>query len=98
MQYTFGWTISEIVNVTLVFEAVDERGAVSELSVQVQICACENDGACTLDGLEGSTDSTVVLNCNCTEGKIQIVIAVTFVCMCITVTVRVCARFLVYSI
>ena len=68
MSYTFSWTIFEIVDVSLMFEARDERNAVSVLSVQVQICACQNGGECTLDGLLSSSDRTVVLNCNCPEG------------------------------
>ena len=68
-EYTYRWTIFEVVNVSLMFEARDERSAVSVLSVQVQICACQNGGECTLDGLLSSSDRTVVLNCNCPEGN-----------------------------
>ena len=67
-EYTFRWTIFEIVDVSLMFEARDERSAVSVLSVQVQMCACRNGGECTLDGLLSSSDRTVVLNCNCPQG------------------------------
>ena len=74
-EYTFRWTIFEIVDVSLMFEARDERSAVSVLNVQVQICACENGGECALDGPLSSSESTVVLNCDCPEGTF-----VTFQC------------------
>ena len=69
-SFTLRWTIFEIVDVSLMFEARDERSAVSVLSVQVQICACQNGGECTLNGLLSSSDRTVVLNCNCPEGDV----------------------------
>ncbi|XP_064385443.1 uncharacterized protein LOC135334236 isoform X4 [Halichondria panicea] len=66
-EVTFRWTITEIVDVSLLFEARDERNAVSVLSVQVQICACDNGGDCTVDGLRSTVGSTLVLNCDCPE-------------------------------
>ena len=65
-EVTFRWTITEIVDVALLFVARDDRGAVSVLNVQVQICACENGGDCT--EVQSTAESTVVLNCDCLEG------------------------------
>ncbi len=68
-EVTFRWTITEIVDVSLLFEARDERNAVSVLNVQVQICACENGGDCTVEGLPSVVGSTLVLNCDCPQGR-----------------------------
>ncbi len=72
-EVTFLWTITEIVDVSLLFEARDERNAVSVLIVQVQICACENGGDCTVDGLRSTVGSTLVLNCDCPDGMIAFI-------------------------
>ena len=68
-EYTFSWTLYELVDVSLIFEARDELNAVAVLNVQVQICACKNGGNCTLEGLLSITNETVVLNCQCPDGK-----------------------------
>ncbi len=68
-EATFLWSLDEIVDVSLVFEARDERNAVSLLNVQVLICACENGGECNSIGLGSLTGGTVVLNCDCPDGK-----------------------------
>ena len=51
----------------LVFVANDSRGAVAMLEPTVEICACANEGICTRDGVI-TGNSTVILNCQCTEG------------------------------
>ena len=66
-EYLFTWNHHEAVNTSLSFEAKDELDAVSMLIVQVYICACQNGGNCTLNGVF-SSHSTVVLNCICPEG------------------------------
>ena len=68
MEYVFKWYLVQAVNVSLMFEAKDNFDAVSVLNVQVQICACENDGNCTVDGLLSISGSSIVLNCQCLEG------------------------------
>ena len=68
-EFVFRWNIYEVVNRSLMFEARDELDAVSVLNVQVQICACQNGGNCTLGGLLSTTASTIVLNCECSEGQ-----------------------------
>ncbi len=64
----FLWTPNEIVDVSLVFEARDERDAVSVLRVQVLFCACENGGECNDFGLGSPSGDTVLLNCDCPDG------------------------------
>ena len=33
------------------------------------ICACLSGGNCTLDGVLGASESTVVMNCECLQGR-----------------------------
>ena len=66
-DFTFEWIIEEVVSQTLRFVAEDELEARSVLNVQVQICACLY-GNCTMDGVR-SNASTVLLNCECPEGR-----------------------------
>ena len=66
-EYLFTWNLYEVVDLSLSFEAADELDAVSMLIVQVYICACQNGGNCTLNGVL-SSHSTIVLNCVCPEG------------------------------
>ncbi len=51
---------------SLLFEVRNECNAVSVLSVQVQICDCEHGGDCTVDGLQSTVESTLVLSCEST--------------------------------
>ena len=66
--YVFTWSLSSVGNYSLVFQALDQLGASSVLSVQVQICACERDGNCTLNGLLDTSGNSIVLNCECPAG------------------------------
>ena len=68
MEYVFKWQLLELVNVSLLFEAKDDFNAASVLNVQLQICACENGGNCTTDGLFSISGSSILLNCQCPEG------------------------------
>lgn len=67
-EYFFMWTLQQVTNKTLVFIANDTRGAASLFIPTVEICACVNEGVCTLDGLLTS-NTTVVMNCLCSEGE-----------------------------
>ncbi len=69
-EFTFKWFSDDIVNISLTFEAKDDFEAISVHNVQVQLCACENSGNCTTDGLLIVTGNTLVLNCECPEGKL----------------------------
>ena len=67
-MYRFRWNLQEPTTAPLVFVANDSRGAASSFIPRVEICACVNGGLCILDGLH-TTNSTVLLNCQCTEGN-----------------------------
>ena len=61
----------------LEFIATDEHGAGSSVVVKLEICGCVNGGECTTDGVLTS-DTTVILNCNCPDGKSIIIIHLLF--------------------
>ena len=67
-EYTFYWNLSEPTTEPLVFIATDMSGASTSFVPTVEVCACVNGGNCTLDGVVTS-NSTVVLNCQCPQGK-----------------------------
>ena len=52
----------------LEFIATDVRGASSSVVLTLEICGCVNGGECTTDGVLTS-DTTIILNCNCPDGK-----------------------------
>ena len=66
--YVFHWNLSEPTFEPLVFIATDSGGASSSLIPTVEVCACANGGNCTLDGLL-TGNSTVILKCQCPQGK-----------------------------
>ena len=66
--FTFTLTLTHVQNVSLTFFAVDSLNATSLLSVQVQVCGCQNGGNCTLRGLIGTDGSSLILNCECNKG------------------------------
>ena len=66
-EYVFRWNLMGVTTEPLVFIANDTRGASSVFIPTVEVCTCVNGGSCTLDGLLAS-DTTVVLNCQCSEG------------------------------
>ena len=66
--YTFTWTLMELKNSTVTFVANDSFDAVSMLTPQIQICACENNGTCTIEGLTSVDQNPLVLNCECSPG------------------------------
>ena len=67
--YTFTWTLDQVENISLRFYAKDSLEAVSAFSVQVYICACENGGNCTLNGVLSSGADSVVMRCECPLGE-----------------------------
>ena len=66
--FNFLWTLQQPTNMSLTFFARDSLNASSTLSPRVEVCACTNGGECTLDGVLSTDDSTVIMNCLCTEG------------------------------
>ena len=68
-MYTFTWTLEGPLNLSLTFSAMDSYNVTSLLSVRVEVCACQNGGNCTLDGLVGvALGQSVVMNCVCSKG------------------------------
>ena len=67
-EYMFYWNLSEPTTEPLVFIATDMSGASTSFVPTVEVCACVNSGNCTLDGVITS-NSTVILNCQCPQGK-----------------------------
>ncbi|XP_064385849.1 mucin-like protein [Halichondria panicea] len=68
MEFTFRLELNAIADISLVFLATDELDAGSTLEVQIMICACENNGNCTLEGVVDQSANTVVSNCVCPQG------------------------------
>ncbi|KAL5468857.1 hypothetical protein EMCRGX_G029980 [Ephydatia muelleri] len=67
-NYTFTWILHQIQNVSLTFYISDSLNVTTQLSVQVRICACQNRGNCTLNGLNYITDAhSVIMNCECSK-------------------------------
>ncbi|XP_064385332.1 uncharacterized protein LOC135334155 isoform X5 [Halichondria panicea] len=68
VEYTLKLQLDTIFDISLVFLATDELDSGSTLEVQVVICACVNNGNCTLEGVVDQSASTVVSNCLCPQG------------------------------
>ena len=70
-SYTITWTPADntyVLNLTIV--AMDSNFDTSSFfNPVVQLCACENGGNCTTDGLLASDFSFIILNCECPEGS-----------------------------
>ena len=67
-NYKFTWTSKNIENMSLTFYATDSLNASSLLNVQIQQCACQNSGKCTLLGAVVSDQNSLVMNCDCLQG------------------------------
>ena len=67
-QFLFRWKLQAVTTQPLVFFANDSKGASSTFIPTVEVCACANEGNCTLDGLL-TNNATIVLNCVCNEGS-----------------------------
>ena len=66
--YTFSGTLSEVDrNASLIFVASDGN-ATSTFVPRLQLCACENGGNCTTEGIFNLDVTLVVLNCDCSAG------------------------------
>ena len=67
---TFVWNVPNIneANTTLMFIATDDQGAIAYLRPRLLICPCENSGNCTTEGLSGTADNPLVMNCQCDPG------------------------------
>ena len=81
-HYNFTWTSNHIENISLTLYATDSLNASSLLSVQVQQCACQNSGSCTLNGAATSDQNSVVMNCDCTQGTCMYMYMQCLYCVC----------------
>ena len=72
-NWTITWTPADntsVLNMTIVAVDLSVNNISSIFNPVVQLCACENGGNCTTDGLLDIDYSFVVLNCKCPEGII----------------------------
>ena len=70
-SYTITWTPADntsVLNLTIVAVDPNLENISSTLNPFVQLCACENGGNCTTDGLLDIHYRFVVLYCECPEG------------------------------
>ena len=78
-SYTITWTPADNTSVlSLTIVAVDPNleNISSIFNPVVQLCACENGGNCTTDGLLDTDFSFIVLNCECPEGTYNIKLSI----------------------
>ena len=68
--YTFTWTVTALINSSIVFLATDELNASSQYEPQIEFCQCLNGSVCTLDGVLNQLANPVDLNCICSTGRI----------------------------
>ena len=66
--YTFTRTLQKLDNATITFLATDSLNAVTMLMPQTLLCACENDGVCTTEGLLTTDQDPLTMNCECQQG------------------------------
>lgn len=52
------------------FSAVDSQEAVTTYTPRVQVCACQNNGNCTLEGAT-VIDDIIIMNCICSPGIVM---------------------------
>ena len=70
-SYTITWTPADntsVLNLTIVAMDPNLENISSFFNPVVQLCACENGGNCTSDGLLANDFSFIILNCECPEG------------------------------
>jgi len=69
-SYSITWTTdnSTVLNLTIVANDPSKENVSSMFTLTVQLCACENGGNCTTNGLLNTDSTFVVLNCECPAG------------------------------
>ena len=70
-SWTITWTPADntsVLNMTIVAVDLNFENISTIFNPVVQLCACENEGNCTTDGLLVNDFSFVILNCECPEG------------------------------
>ena len=70
-SYSITWSAdnSTVLNLTIVANDPSNENVSSMFIPTVHLCACENGGNCTTNGLLNTDFTFVVLNCECPEGK-----------------------------
>ena len=74
-SWTITWTPADsasVLNLTIVAMDLNMNNISSIFNPIVQLCACENGGNCTTDGLLANDFSFIILNCNCQEGTYSV--------------------------
>ena len=67
--YTFTWRLTDPNYVSnLTFYASDSSGAVGVLSPEIVVCACQNGGNCTTEGVLSAQNNVLIMNCICPSG------------------------------
>jgi len=76
--YNITWTAdnSTVLNLTIVATDPSNQNVSSMFTPTIQLCACQNGGNCTTDGLLNTDLTFVVLNCNCPAGMCRIILCV----------------------
>ena len=72
-SYTITWAPSDntsVLNLTIVAMDPNFENISSFFNPVVQLCACENGGNCTTDGLLDTDFSFIILNCECPQGQL----------------------------
>ena len=71
-NWTITWTPADnlaALNLTMVAVDLNMNNISSFFNPVVQLCACDNGGNCTTNGLPVNDFSFVILNCECPEGS-----------------------------
>ncbi|RDD39041.1 Mucin-like protein, partial [Trichoplax sp. H2] len=63
--YTFTWNVSTYQNISFKFVATDSKGATSELSPQIIMCYCPNNGVCDYAAEMVNIDNIDQVECIC---------------------------------
>ena len=73
-SYTITWTPADntsVLNLTIVAMDPNLENISSFHNPVIQLCACENEGNCTTNGLLANDFSFIILNCECPEGSLK---------------------------
>ena len=61
-------SIDVTIGVPIIIVATDSMNVVSTLSPTIEICACQNGGNCTLDGVLATGQDIIIMLCECPPG------------------------------
>ena len=67
--YNFTWRLTNPNHASnLTFYASDSFGVVGVLSPEIVVCACQNGGNCTSEGMLSAQNNVLIMNCICPSG------------------------------